>query len=369
MIGEISTQLKNRASIASNGSDVQFFYLKKEADQLALSELLSLHPECIVVNTIQQQLKDLIKLEHPALQLSEAQYSEKIAEKLNGQSEDSFGVWVYYPWRNTLVHLLDEDDFVKVRTIRNAYKITLEEQEILRRKKIGIVGLSVGQSVAMTIALERVAGEIRLADFDTLELSNMNRLRTGAQHIGLMKAEIVKREIAEIDPFIKVKLYLDGVTRDNIMDFLTSDGGLDLVVEECDSPDIKLLIRKKCQPLGIPVVMELSDRGILDIERYDVDRNYPILHDRISKELLEADELNEQQKRELLFQFMDITKISERGKRSLAEVGKTITTWPQLGSDVALGGAVVTMTSRMILLKEPIKSDRIYVDVPSIINQ
>ncbi|MFY8137319.1 MAG: hypothetical protein ACOVMR_04400, partial [Flavobacteriales bacterium] len=151
MIEEISTHLKNRASVASLGSDVQFFYLKKEAHQLALSELLSLHPECLVVNTIQQQLKDLIKLEHPAIKLSEEQYSEKIAEKLNGQSEDSFGVWVYYPWRNTLVHLLDEDDFVKVRTIRNAYKITLEEQEILRGKKIGIVGLSVGQSVAMTI--------------------------------------------------------------------------------------------------------------------------------------------------------------------------------------------------------------------------
>jgi len=39
-----------------------------------------------------------------------------------------------------------------------------------------VVGLSAGHTIAHVIAMEGLAGEIRLADFDTLELSNLNRV-------------------------------------------------------------------------------------------------------------------------------------------------------------------------------------------------
>ncbi|HRF79656.1 MAG TPA: hypothetical protein PL070_06180, partial [Flavobacteriales bacterium] len=91
----------------------------------------------------------------------------------------AYGVWVFYPWADRLVHLLDEPEFALVRTDRNRNKITREEQAELATKKVGVIGLSVGQSVSLTLALERSFGEIRLADFDTLELSNLNRIRSG----------------------------------------------------------------------------------------------------------------------------------------------------------------------------------------------
>jgi tRNA A37 threonylcarbamoyladenosine dehydratase len=53
------------------------------------------------------------------------------------------------------------------------------------RKRIGVVGLSVGQSVALTLALERSFGELRLADFDRLDLSNLNRIRAGVHDLNL----------------------------------------------------------------------------------------------------------------------------------------------------------------------------------------
>lgn len=84
---------------------------------------------------------------------------------------EEHGVWVYFPWNKTLVHLLDQEEFLFVRTNRNRDKITEQEQQILAKKKIGIIGLSVGQSVALTLAMERSVGELRLADFDCLELS------------------------------------------------------------------------------------------------------------------------------------------------------------------------------------------------------
>src|SRR5690606_16723589 len=138
-----------------------------------------------------------------------------------------------YPWSGNLVHLLDEEEFIKVRTNRNIYKITQEETAILKDKKIGIIGLSVGQSVALTLAMERTCGELRLADYDEIELSNMNRIRVGVQDLGMSKVIIAARQIAELDPYIKVSCFTEGLNTHNIHSFFTDNGPLDVLVEEC----------------------------------------------------------------------------------------------------------------------------------------
>lgn len=369
MIAHLTTVLSNRKKSVKNQHSHSFYRMHNDEDSKALEILLHDRPNCVVLDEIEGQLKDLIKLENPSSSLNEEDYQEKITSKLNGKSLDEFGVWIYYPWKDTLVHALDEEDFIRVRTIRNAYKITPEEQAELRNKKIGVVGLSVGQSAVMALAMERIGGELRIADFDNLELSNMNRIRAGIHELGILKGEIVKREIAEIDPFLKVIFYDKGITNETIDDFLKSDGGIDLLIEECDSSDVKIKLRKKCASMGIPVVMDTSDRSILDIERFDLDNEYPILHGLVSKELVDLEEFTPEQKREVLFQCIDLSKVSERGRLSLEEIGKTITTWPQLATDVIIGGAIVAMAARMILLKQGIKSSRTYVDVPSIISK
>ncbi len=117
------------------------------------------------------------------------------------------------------MRVLAEKDFIRLRTSRNRYKITQEEQDLLCSKKIGIIGLSVGQSVALSLAMERTFGELRIADFDTLDLSNMNRIRTGLFNLGIKKTWIVAREIAEIDPFLKVVIFDEGITEENKDDF------------------------------------------------------------------------------------------------------------------------------------------------------
>src|SRR5205814_1258580 len=163
----------------------------------------------------------------PAVKIKPDEYPALINSYLAGQHINEYGVWVYYPWSKRLVHLLNEEEFIEVRTNRNQYKITLEEQKLLRQKKVGIIGLSVGQSIALTMAMERIYGELRIADFDTAELSNLNRIRTGVHNLGLNKAIIVAREIAEIDPFIKIKIFNDGLTAENIDRFFLEDGRLD----------------------------------------------------------------------------------------------------------------------------------------------
>ncbi|KAG2392749.1 hypothetical protein C9374_011474 [Naegleria lovaniensis] len=352
--------------------DPQFFRLTIEEDRKRLCQLLSSQSIQFVHDTIHSQLQELVQIENPSHTLTPQELSHYITLKLQScPNLESYGVWVYYPWKKTLCHILDSEEFFQVRTIRNAFKISPQEQLTLREKKIGVVGLSVGNAVATTLAMERVCGEVRLADFDRLELTNMNRVRSSLTEIGVPKVIIAKRAIVEMDPFMKVVIYPEGITMENIHEFIGSGHDqLNLVVDECDSFDIKLLLRKECKKLKIPIVMECSDRGCLDVERYDTDPNYPILHGKISQELLSAlsNDLTPEQKVKLMAQFLEPSKASDKALESYLEIGKSITSWPQLASEVTLGGAVVTSAARMIFLNQGIRSQRKYVDVNSVIN-
>ena len=324
----------------------------------------------LIHDEINAQVGDLIKLRNPQRKFSEDELKSSIEQFFDGQPSSQYGNWVYFPWRNCLVHILPEDEFITVRTVRNRYVITEEEQRQLAGKIIGIIGLSVGQSVALTLALERGCGELRLADFDTLELSNLNRIRSGVQNLGLRKSVIAAREIAEIDPYLKVVLYNDGVQDENIHDFFTQGGKLNLLIEECDSLEVKIKSRIKAKALGIPVLMDTSDRGMIDIERFDLEPQRPILHGMLEKFGDESGLLskNLNQNTEILMALLDFNKLSTKAKESISEIGKTITSWPQLASSVILGGGACGYFSRMILLGKTIRSNRYYVDLEQIAN-
>ncbi len=333
------------------------YRLGDSASSALLSELLERNPSITVVDKILLQLKDLIKLENPERSLGEHEYSDKIALKLGATPLEEYGVWVHYPWKNQLVHMLDEEEFIRVRTIRNAYKITFEEQATLRTKMVGVIGLSVGQSVSLAIAIERIAGEIRIADFDTLELSNLNRIRTGVHNLDTLKTVVVAREIAELDPFIKVVCFHNGITKENIDSFFDEGGRLDLLVEECDSVAIKILARQEAKKRQLPVVMDTSDRGMLDIERFDLDPEYPILHGLVDEKRFNLiGDINEL--RAITLEILEFEKLSERGKISMSEIRKSISNWPQLGTDVMAGGAIASQFVRSILLGDRINSNR-----------
>ncbi|MGN6640524.1 MAG: ThiF family adenylyltransferase, partial [Mucilaginibacter sp.] len=251
-------------------------------DKQTYDKLLSSGAALFVSDEIEGQLRELIKSQRPWVRIKPEEYEGLIAQHLNGTSINEYGVWAYYPWSRRLVHLLDEDEFIEVRTNRNQYKITRQERDLLATKKIGIVGLSVGQSIALTLSMERGFGELRLADFDILELSNLNRIRTGVHNLGVPKVVIAAREIAEIDPYLKVTCYFDGLTDANMDQFFTGGGKLDIMVDECDGLDIKIMLRYKARELQIPVVMDTSDRGMLDVERFDLEPDRPLLHGTVT---------------------------------------------------------------------------------------
>ncbi|WP_082458648.1 Rv1355c family protein [Pedobacter sp. Leaf216] len=344
------------------------FKLTEEEDRLNFDLLLKSGMILFTHDEIYGQLKELIKVEQPQKKLEPKDYELLISERLAGTDVASYGVWFFYPWNRRLIHLLDEEEFIAVRTSRNQHKITKAEQDILKNKTIGIAGLSVGHSIAITIAMERACGRLRLADFDVAELSNLNRIHTGIHNLGLEKTILLAREIAEIDPYIKIALFSKGLSSANMDSFFLDDGKLDLFVEVCDSIDIKLLSRLTARKYQIPVVMDTNDRGMLDVERFDKDRDLPLLHGLIGE--IDPDTFRDlpfEKKLPVILGMVGIETISARLKASMIEIGQSITTWPQLASSVMLGGALTTDVCRRILLGQFNDSGRYYVDFEELI--
>lgn len=345
-----------------------FLRIKKSADKKKYLKLVR-QQNTVIYDTIYDQVKELVKTRNPSKKLEGKALKEAIEKHFGKTKPQDYGVWVYYPWSRRLVHLLDKAEFVEVRTSRNIYKITPQERDTLATKKIGVVGLSVGQSVSVTMAMERICGELRLADFDVLELTNLNRIRTGVHNLNIHKVYSVAREIAEIDPFIKVKCFADGLSEKNMDRFFTAGGKLDLLVEESDGFDIKILSRHKARELRVPVLMEASDRCMVDVERFDLEPRRSILHGLVDH--LKIEELKKlkttEEKIPYMLDVLGIEKTSARLRASMLEIEQSINTWPQLASAVTMGGGISADVGRRLLLGQFNDSGRYYVDVEELI--
>ncbi len=102
---------------------------------------------------------------------------------------------------------------------------------------------------------------------------------------------------------------------------------------------------------------------MLDVERFDLEPERPLLHGRVPEldpDVVEG--LDREQRLALVAKIVGYG-VSARAAASMLEIGATVSTWPQLASDVALGGATVCAAVRRILLRQPLPSGRRYVDL------
>jgi molybdopterin/thiamine biosynthesis adenylyltransferase len=104
---------------------------------------------------------------------------------------------------------------------RNIGWVTEAEQQKLRDARVAIAGLGgVGGVHLLTLARLGV-GHFNIADFDEFGLHNFNR-QVGAfmSTIGRPKAEVLAEMVREINPEADIRIFPQGVTADNVDEFL-----------------------------------------------------------------------------------------------------------------------------------------------------
>ena len=298
-----------------------------------------------VVDSLERQLHELAAVRLPAAT------AERRRQFVEDRLRADRSLWACLQWQRKAVRLLEPDEYLEVVTNRNRDKITLEEQRRLRLKRVGVVGLSVGGESAVAIAQEHLCGHLVVADFDALELSNLNRLQAGFPDLGENKAVLVAQRIARIDPFLEVTVVDQGVTESNAEAFLD---GLDLLVEECDDLPMKLRLRQLARERGLDIVYAGDERGFLSIEPYATHPELEVFHGRIEdRPRARADFDSAREFWRALCEWLGgWDAISEQSRRSLEQVGSSLCGYPQLASEAHFAAGQVGHVVRRLLLGE-----------------
>lgn len=273
--------------------------------------------------------------------------------------------WIYFPWAKTVVHTVAEDDYLELRTGRNRNIISKEEQSNLREMRVGIVGLSIGSIILSTLV--RIGGPkaIKLADFDTIEITNLNRMDADLLSYGDRKIAVAAKRAWAVDPFADLKLWEDGVADETLETFIIGDPALQVFIDEMDSLNYKVKARMICRRHRIPVLMatNIGDRVMIDIERFDEEPDRPLFHGRMDIDPESVASLPyaawvREAKRIVGEEFL-----TDPLKATLGELGKTVSAIPQLGSTTAVGGAGVGYALRRIANGQEMPSGRYIISV------
>lgn len=335
--------------------------LEKSRDIRALNNLFKKNKIQRVSDDYMEELQELFAVKNPSLVYTPEfplLFKKYVLDIKKKKPLYKHGRWVFYPWLSTLTHVLEEKDFFLVRTARNKNLITKEEQEKYYNATLGIGGLSVGSSIAYALVLQGGPKHIKLADMDRLALSNTNRILSGVENLGTYKVEMAARFIYQVNPYAKVEIFTEGLTKQNIGRFCHD---LDVIIDELDSFPIKYLIREQCRKYKIPLLQaaDNGDNGVIDIERYDLNPNMPFFHGRLGKVTYDGFlHLDKFGIGKTITQLVGPENVTEKMRASLLEMGKTIVSWPQLGGAALLNGAAVAYCVRKILNNEPLEGNR-----------
>lgn len=109
----------------------------------------------------------------------------------------------------------------------------------IKASVVGIAGLG-GLGSAIAIALARIGvGKLILVDFDVVEPSNLNRQQYFTHQIGMPKVEALQKNIAMINPYVKIETFLEKLDRNN-MERIFKEA--EVVVEAFDRAEEKAML-------------------------------------------------------------------------------------------------------------------------------
>lgn len=138
-----------------------------------------------------------------------------------------------------------------VFTGRNIGFVSVAEQNRLRAGKVFVCGVG-GMGGACVQSLVRAGvGRVAIADFDTFDLSNLNRqVFASLRTVGAEKTEATHRDLLAINPELQIEVYGADWTRQ--IDAILSD--YKIVVNGMDDVACGVLLYRKAREHGVTVI-------------------------------------------------------------------------------------------------------------------
>ncbi|HEY8721433.1 molybdopterin-synthase adenylyltransferase MoeB [Pengzhenrongella sp.] len=125
-------------------------------------------------------------------------------------------------------------------------------QRRLRNARVCVVGAGgLGAPVLLYLAAAGV-GRIGIVDFDTVELTNLQRqVIHGQDDVGRAKVDSARDAMLAVDPELDVVVHRERLTAENVDGVL---GGYDLVIDGTDNFPTRYLVNDACVRAGLPEV-------------------------------------------------------------------------------------------------------------------
>ena len=341
-----------KIDITINNQDYKSVIIRNDGE---LKKLIESKPFINIIDAFSRQIKELFFIDNNKFigEDKEKTYNSDEFKQYAEKKKNDYGYFLF-SWNCHVVKCINEEDYFTLKTNRNQDLITTEEQKKLSDYKVAVLGMSVGSNIAFVLTQARISKKITLADNDELDTTNLNRIFAGIHQIGLNKTIIASRKIYEDNPYADVKIYPDGVTKENLEPLLENKK-IDCIIEEIDDIKMKIETRKLALKYKIPVVM-ITDNGdgvILHVERYDLG------HDKIFDE--EPSYWNKRIEGKMTKELAgDIIinnivggpqNVDPHMLASAQRVFKReLVSWSQLGSAALLGGVVATVAIKRIAL-------------------
>jgi molybdopterin-synthase adenylyltransferase len=147
---------------------------------------------------------------------------------------------------------MTDDDLLRYSRQILLPQFGIEGQERLRESSVLVVGLGgLGSPVALYLAAAGV-GRLLLADFDRVDLSNLQRqiLHT-TDRIGLTKTESARQTLRALNPGVELVTVETSLTPETLPELV---GDVDLVVECSDNFATRFAVNAACQTAHVPLV-------------------------------------------------------------------------------------------------------------------
>ncbi len=339
-----------------------YFFKKQKPTRVELKKF----PVKNMVDIFTTQNRELFDVLNP-----HAKFEQNYKKNLEKFLKNRVGQWIYFPWNQTLLHTLLSNELFLLRTNRNRNLINNEEQNTLANFTAAVIGLSIGNSIALNLLYNGISRKIKIADLDTLETSNLNRVRASLQDVGKSKISITAAQIYEIDPYASIYAFEKGI-QDKTLKQLFANPKPKIIFEAIDDLKMKIQIRLAAKKAKIPVVMltNLGNNILIDVERYDLDKNLQLFNGLIGKagkEILNST-ISEQDKQRYAVAIVGKENVPLKALDSLREINRTLVGRPQLMSTVTIGSGIASLIAKKIALGEPVKSGRSLIKLEQLIN-
>lgn len=135
---------------------------------------------------------------------------------------------------------------------RNYKTISLEQQQILAQSMITVIGCGgLGGFIIEGLARSGV-GKLRLVDFDTFDVSNLNRqLFSTEETVGASKLEQAVARVQAVNSTVQVEAIDARADLDNLPQIVE---GSQAVIDAVDSIEVKIWLEQVCNNHHIPLV-------------------------------------------------------------------------------------------------------------------